>query len=420
MLHPGERLTKSGADEAWPRVSKNLERLGDYSLLVVAHWKKRARESGLRVYDLSLGDPQEPTPSVIRERLLSSVSESLSYPPAQGLDSLRVSAANWLKRRFSVTYPEQNIVVTAGSKEAIFHTPLAFASRKTPCLQIAYPVPGYPVYENSILLAGCQPRPYFLHADNGFIPRIEDFGDPHTLDMLWVCSPHNPLGLTLAPEVMGEILRWCQKHDVLLLSDECYVDSYDPGAAPPTSFLQLSQETGFRGVLSFFSLSKRSGMTGYRSGFIAGDPTAVKALAQLRPHAGLASPTFVQHAAVAAWDDDEHVGMRSRIFYEKRKVVLEILEGMGWEVVRADATFYTWVRVPEDICGGNARVFLEGLARETGVVATPGDCFGKSAELTSWFRLALVPSCDEIRASMELLCRFADRMRGKKVEEGEF
>jgi aspartate/methionine/tyrosine aminotransferase len=183
---------------------------------------------------------------------------------------------------------------------------------------------------------------------------------------------------------------------VLLCSDECYQEVWFD--TPPPSVLEaVADDDGVAdptGVLAFVSLSKRSGMTGYRSAAIVGDPVVVDRLRLLRPNIGTASPDFVQEAAVAAWADQEHVEERRAIFAAKRDVVLGFLAERGIEVSGSDATFYVWFRAP----GGDSAAYAEALLRAR-IIASPGEAFGEGG--AGWLRLALVPTVDACRAACD-------------------
>ena len=275
-----------------------------------------------------------------------------------------------------------------------------------PGTRVGYPIPGYPVYAGAIALAGLEAVPIMLSPDNGFAFDPEQ-NLKTSVEAFWICSPHNPTGTVLKPDAMKAILDWARQRGVLILSDECYLDSFDPGTPQPESFLALARDQGYRGVVSFFTLSKRSGMTGYRSGFVAGDPVYLDAFKKYRPHAGLASPTFVQQAAAAAWADDSHVASRGAIYAAKRSVVKDFLRDRGWQSVDSNSTFYVWARLPAGY--PPARRYLEELALSQGIVATPGDCFGDSPLVTDWFRIALVPPIDELQDALALWQEFDDK-----------
>jgi aspartate/methionine/tyrosine aminotransferase len=176
----------------------------------------------------------------------------------------------------------------------------------------------------------------------------------------------------------------------VVASDECYADVYPD--SPPPSFLQASISR----AIVFHSLSKRSGMTGMRSGFMAGDAEIISALRRFRPSIGTASPDFVQAAATAAWSDDDHVAKRRAIFAEKRTLFLAAMRALGLEVAASEAGLYLWVRVP----GGDDVAFAERLARATGILVQPGSYLGASGR--GYFRLSLSPTLDDCRRAATL------------------
>ena len=179
----------------------------------------------------------------------------------------------------------------------------------------------------------------------------------------------------------------CREHDILLASDECYSDTWFD--RPPTSILQVATE----GVLAVFSLSKRSGMTGYRTGIVAGDTQVMAALRDLRANPGLAPQDFVNAAAATAWDDDAHAEERRGIFAAKREVLLDFLRGAGLEVVASEASFYLWVRAPS---GHDGLSYAERLL-SVGIVVNPGSAFAVTGAGNHFVRLALVPDVETCR-----------------------
>ncbi len=366
-----------------------LEQLGAYAMTELQSLARDMRAAGERVIDFSIGDPREPTPPFIPEALRQAVPEISQYPTVRGLPELRDAVAAYLDRRFGVVVdPTRQVVPTSGSKEAIFSTPLAFVS---PGDAVVFGTPGYPIYERGARFAGAEAVGIRLEGD--FVLRVDDIPDEvwDRARMVWLCSPHNPTGSVTELADLEALVDKARLHDVLVLSDECYADLYE--GDPPPSILQVAGE-GARGVLSYLSLSKRSGMTGYRSGAFVGDVEAVDALAQLRASVGVASAEFVQAAAVAAWSDDDHTAERREIFARKRSILAESFRGMGYEVVASRAGIYLWVEVDDDLA-----VAKKLLA--DGIVVSPGSAFGPGGE--GHLRLALVPTISECAEAVEVL-----------------
>jgi aspartate/methionine/tyrosine aminotransferase len=300
--------------------------------------------------------------------------------------------ADYLARRFDVEVdPATQVIPTSGSKEAIFSTPLAFVDRSAGDT-VVFGTPAYPVYERGAKFAGAGTLGIPLSGD--FVLRAYDVPADAwpSARVAWLCSPHNPTGSVTRADDLAEWVAAGREHDVLIASDECYADLYE-GEAPP-SILQTAGP-GFPGVLSYLSLSKRSGMTGYRSGAIVGDADAIAAIKQLRGSVGVAPAEFVQAAAVAAWRDDDHATERRDIFARKRAVLRTAFEAVGHRVVGSEAGLYLWADIGTDDMAAAKRLLQDGI------VVSPGSVFGPGGE--GHLRLALVPTLEECGEAVEVL-----------------
>lgn len=378
-----------------------LDLLPKYSLLRNDDRKARLRSEGREIFDFGIGDPQEETPEFIRQALINNIPKVSQYPLSQGSLDFRKSCAAWCKQRLGVEIDAASQIISSnGSKEAIFHIPHVLLNSASARRMIAFPDPGFPVYRSSTLLSGGVPYQYTLDPAQKYV------FDPLTLpkDILrqiaavWISYPHNPTGALLPRANAERIYQWAVDNDIVLLSDECYVDMFFPGTERPVSLLEVAAQNDYRQLMTFFSLSKRSGMTGYRSGFVAGDARLIAAFAKYRPNVGVGSPEFVQRAAMAAWADDQHVRERNQIFADKRKVVDAFLQKNNFNVLASTATFYVWIQAPAGFATGED--YCEALATATGIVATPGDALGDSSK--HWFRLALVPTVPKIEQCVGL------------------
>ena len=369
-----------------------LDELGAYVIADLQALARSMREAGERVIDFSIGDPREPTPGFIPAALKAAVPEVSQYPTVAGIADLREAFAGYLQRRFGVeTDPDTQMIPTSGSKEAIFTTPFALVDAAGGDA-VGFGTPGYPVYERGTRFAGAAALGIRLTGD--FVLRAGDVpaGAWDRLRILWICTPHNPTGSVTGIDDLTDLVAACRERGVLLASDECYADLYE--GEPPPSVLQASG-AGFEGTLAYFSLSKRSGMTGYRSGMIVGDAGAIAALKQLRASVGVAPAEYVQAAAVAAWGDDEHARERREVFAAKRAVLRGPFEAAGFEVVGSGAGLYLWVDI-----GGDEMAAAKRLL-EDGVVASPGSAFGSGGE--GFLRFALVPTLEECGEAAEVL-----------------
>jgi acetylornithine/N-succinyldiaminopimelate aminotransferase len=368
------------------------------NLMVELDERRRALVSaGKRLFDFGLGDPKEPTPAFVKDALRAAVPDVSQYPSAFGSPALRKAAAGYLRRRFGVTVdPETQVLACAGAKEAIFHLPLAFAGdpRRR---KVVIPDPGYPTYEVGARLAGLEPVLVPLTAKRRFLLDPEDVGEDVLRETLvfWVSYPHNPTGAVAPRDYLRRVADAAKRYGFVVASDECYADIYF--GAPPPSMLEVQVEN----VVAIHSCSKRSGMTGYRSGFMAGDPDLVAILRRLRSHPGVGSPEFVGPAAVAAWSEDAHAAERREIFKAKRDRFLRFFAEHGLEADASEATLYLWVKVPAgETSGSYARRLLE-----EGIVVAPGTAFGAGE---GYVRVALVPTlaeCEEAVRAWERVKR---------------
>ena len=273
---------------------------------------------------------------------------------------------------------------------------------------IIYPDPGYPVYRSSTLFAGGLPFPVRLSPTNGFL--LEPWELPPYIQRdaaaIWLNYPHNPTGATAPRDYWERVVEWCLKTDTILLADDCYVDIYDAAIdlkpvddavqdERPLTPLQLTSDR----VLSFMSLSKRSGMTGYRAGFIAGDSDIIQAMLRARANFGVGQPDFVQHAAVVAWNNDEHVRERRKIFTHRIGLAAPVFKELGMLGAAPSATFYLWVKIPDAFGSGDVR-FVLGLA-EHGVICSPSSWLSES--LKGYARFALVPDDAATTAALQIV-----------------
>jgi succinyldiaminopimelate transaminase len=369
-------------------LSPVLAELAQYPFARLDDWKAEARGRGIELIDFGMGDPREVTPPFIREAMLASVEAVSSYPRATGLPELRTAIAGWIDRRFGIHVdPDEEIVPTLGSKEAIFSfAQVALGGKRL----VAIPEPAYPVYERGTLFAGGAVAGVPLRESSGWLPDLDRFDAWDEIAIFWVCYPNNPTGAVAPLSFYEELAARAREHGFLVCSDEAYSELWF--AEPPVSALQVADRTN---VVVFNTLSKRSSMTGYRSGFVCAPAGIVSALRSFRPTVGTAPQEFVQRASVAAWSDDGHVADVWALYARKRETLLPALEAGGLRLAGSAATFYLWMDV-----GGPS----EELARRLlghGIVAAPGSFFGPAGE--GYVRFALVPTQAECERAAAIL-----------------
>ncbi|MEJ5172905.1 MAG: succinyldiaminopimelate transaminase [Hydrogenothermaceae bacterium] len=380
---------------------QQIRNLKNYPMEELNRIKASLKEKGVKIYDFGTGDPREPTPDFIRKALLDSVPVVSQYPSVAGRKDLRDTISRYFERRFSVKLnPDSQIIPSAGSKEAIFHFPLVFIDPESDKRRVIFGTPAYPVYERGTLYAGGLPTAIKLKEEDGFLLRLDKVEKSilEETKIVWINYPHNPTGAVADPEYLKDVVNICKKYNIILCSDECYVEVYFEDK--PHSILEF----GIENIVVFHSLSKRSGMTGYRSGFIAGDEKIVSTYIKERANFGVASPDFIQIAAKSAWEDDTHVEERNRIFKEKRDLFIDFLDKIGLEYLYPKATFYIWIKSPTNI---PAKDYVKKLL-ENGIVVSIGENFCSSQEISDgscesqYFRIALVPTIEECKEAIKV------------------
>ena len=385
------------------RASPVLAELATYPFSRLEEAKRKVRERGIELIDFGIGDPQEPTAAFIREALAAAITESSSYPLSAGLPELRAAIAGWTERRFGRALdPATQVVPTYGSKEAIFSFAFATVDVASGKDTVVVTEPGYPVQERGARFAGARVLRLPLLEANGFLPDLDAITDEEwqRISLFWVNYPSNPTGATAPLAFYERLAALAREHDFLLCSDEAYSELWFD--APSVSALQVADPKGpgarpLQNIVVFNTLSKRSSMTGYRSGFVAGDSEVIAALRLFRPSIGTAPQEFVQRASVAAWSDEEHVAEARARYAAKRAVLLPALERAGLRVAASEATFYLWVAVP---AGHTSESFAEKLL-EGGLVLTPGSYLGPSGE--GYVRFALVPTLERCERAASIL-----------------
>ena len=370
-----------------PPVNPVLAAMRPYPFARVNEAKAAAAARGVDVIDFGVGEPREPTPAFVPAALVAALEAQpvSAYPSAAGLPGLRAAVAAWVGRRFGVALdPDAEVVPTHGSKEVVFSLAQVVCGRGD---RVAVTTPGYPVPERGALFAGCEVVPVPLRPDRAWRPDL-DAVDWAGVRLLWLNFPNNPTGAVAPPGLYEQAAALGREHGFVVASDEAYSELWFDGD-PPGSALQVPDR---RGVVVLNTLSKRSSMPGYRSGFVAGDPDVLAALRRFRPNTGVLSQDFVQRAAIAAWEDEAHVVEVRDRYRAKRDVLLPALRAAGLEPAGGPASFFLWLRLAGSDGGRPADDEAAALALldDHGLSLAPGSYLGPGG--AGHLRLALVPT----------------------------
>lgn len=365
-------------------LAERLKTLPPYLFAEIDRMKGKALAAGVDLIDLSVGDPDLPTPAHIIKAMNVAVErpDNHRYPTTWGIPSFREAVAHWYERRFGVTLdPASEVLSLIGSKEGIGHMPLAFIN---PGDVVLYSSPGYPVYPLGALFAGGVPHEMPILQENGYFP---DYGAiPRDVlkkaKLLFINYPNNPTGTVATGEFFESTVALAKEHGVIVCHDAAYSEMYF-GSERPMSFLETpgAKEVG----MEFHSLSKTCNMTGWRLGFAVGNAAAVGGLGSIKSNLDSGVFQAVQEAGIAALSTGEDVLTALRNTYrERRDVLYEGLKGAGLELQKPSATFYLWAGVPE---GYDSSAFTAHVLKEAGVLITPGSGFGAPGE--GYVRFAL-------------------------------
>jgi succinyldiaminopimelate transaminase len=375
------------------RLSPVLAGLASYPFTRLAETRQRLQAAGVDLIDFGMGEPREETPAFIRAAVADAIEPLSLYPAAEGLPELRAAVAGWAGRRFGAALdPDTQVLPTLGSKEAIFLLPQVLAGDL-----VAVPAPAYPVYERGAAFAGKAVLELPLREHAGFLPDLEAVPAATwaRVAILWLNYPNNPTGATAPAAFYAHAAALAREHGFVVASDEAYSEIYFGEA--PGSLLQAGDLTG---VAVFNTLSKRSSMPGYRSGFVAGDPELIAALKRYRPNVGVAPQAFIQRAAAAAWGDEEHVAAVRDRYRAKRDLLAPVLAARGLRHAGGDASFFLWLDA-----GPDADALAERML-EAGILVAPGSYFGPQG--AGYLRLALVPTpeaCERAAERIDALLR---------------
>jgi len=355
-------------------INDRLDRIGDYPFdrlraLLDSHKPNGAGPT----LSLAIGEPQHPTPDMVRRVVDENAGLWNRYPPIWGAPEFRAAVAGWLARRYGLRDgmidPDREIIPVSGTREALFLialtvVPEAIGGRQPAVLM---PNPFYQVYLGAAALSGAEPVCVPATAETGFLPDYAAL-EPELLDrtaMAYYCSPANPQGTVASLETLVGLVELARAHDFVVLFDECYSEIYH--GAPPPGGIEACAALGGRldNVLIFNSLSKRSSAPGLRSGFVAGDPALIAAFKRVRDYGGAPPPLPLLAAATALWQDEEHV-RANRALYEAKFDLADSILGNRFGYARPEGGFYLWL----DVGDGEAAALK--LWRDAALRVIPG------------------------------------------------
>ncbi len=370
------------------QLSQRLQKLPPYLFADLRRKMAAAREKGIEVIRIDIGDPDFPTPDPIVEELVRTVQDSEDadrhrYGCDRPVAHLSEAVRSFYKRNWGVELAADQVVITSGSKDAI--TKFIMGIMDPGDIGIA-PVPGYPTYNIGHVFAGGSTYNVSLLPENDYLVDFDTIPSEviAKAKVLWLNYPNNPTSAIAPIEFFERAVQFGRDNNILIAHDAAYSsNTYDGYKAP--SILQVDGATDV--AVEFYSLSKAFSMTGWRVGFVVGNASAVKALNTVKENVDNGSLRSIQFAAAKALDEsDELLGSVNSIYQRRRDLVVDTLNANGWNIEKPKATMYIWAPVP-DKYNGDSGAFVTDLLEQTGVMVTPGRGYGEAGE--GFFRISL-------------------------------
>lgn len=392
----------------WITPATRVRNLPQYVFVRLDELKANARQQGIDLIDLGMGNPDGPAPaSVIAAAKTALDNPNIhGYPPFEGVGSFRKTVTAWYQRRYGVLLnPENEVLPLMGSKEGLAHLAMAFID---PGDVVLVPNPAYPVHFRGPLIAGADIHEMLLTVENDWVIDLAKIPEEvaRRAKLLFFNYPSNPTGATAPREFYEEIVAFARKYEIILVHDLCYAELAFDGYQP-TSLLEID---GAKDIsVEFHTMSKTYNMAGWRIGFVVGNSKIIQGLRTLKTNLDYGIFAALQAAAETALNlPDEFVSQVQTRYRERRDFVIQGLAELGWTIPPTKATMYLWVPCPPGI--GSTEFALKVLS-ETGVVLTPGNAFGSGGE--GYVRLSLI-------ADLERLGEAIDRLKKAGITYNSF
>ncbi len=397
----------------WIVPAERIQKLPPYVFARLDELKAKAREQGLDLIDLGMGNPDGPTPQPVVSAAIAALQNPANhgYPPFEGTASFRTSITNWYHRRYGVTLdPDSEALPLLGSKEGLTHLAIAFIN---PGDLVLVPSPAYPAHFRGPAIAGGKVHSLILKPENDWLIDLAAIPDDvaQSAKMLYFNYPSNPTAATAPREFFEEIVAFARKHEIILVHDLCYAELAFDGYQP-TSLLEIpgAKEIG----VEFHTLSKTYNMAGWRVGFVVGNRHVIQGLRTLKTNLDYGIFAALQTAAETALQlPDVYLHEVQQRYCTRRDFLIQELGQLGWDIPKTKATMYLWVPCPP---GMGSTDFAMNVLQQTGVVVTPGNAFGIAGE--GYVRISLIADCDRLGEAMRRFQQAGIRYQSEAVVSG--
>ena len=380
---------------------QRIERLPPYIFNIINDLKLKARKRGEDVIDFGMGNPDQPAPKHIIDKLVEVAQrkDTHRYSLSRGIPRLRQAICNWYQRRFGVTLDfETEAIVTIGSKEGLSHLALSILNQGD---KVLVPNPAYPIHPYGCVIAGADIQYIRLTQDEGFFDSVlQAIRDSWPKPKLLILNfPNNPTTLCADIAFFEQVIALAVEHDILVVNDIAYADIVFDGYQSP-SILQVPDAR--KVAVEFYSLSKTYNMPGWRVGFMCGNSDLVFALSRIKSYIDYGVFLPIQVAAVAALEGPQECVEENRRLYKKRRDVLcDGLAKLGWSFPKPCATMFVWAPLPDKRF--NSLEFSKYLMENANVAVSPGIAFGEHGE--GYVRFSLIENEQRIRQALRNIKR---------------
>jgi LL-diaminopimelate aminotransferase len=379
----------------WIVPAQRIQVLPQYVFARLDELKAKAREQGLDLIDLGMGNPDGATPQPVVEAAIAALQNPANhgYPPFEGTVSFRRAITSWYHRRYGVNLdPDSEALPLLGSKEGLAHLAIAYIN---PGDLVLVPSPAYPAHFRGPLIAGGKVHTLTLTAENDWLIDLAAIPDAvaEQAKILYFNYPSNPTAATAPREFFEEIVAFAHKYEILLVHDLCYAELAFDGYQP-TSLLEIpgAKDIG----VEFHTMSKTYNMAGWRVGFVVGNRHIIQGLRTLKTNLDYGIFAALQSAAETALQlPDEYLQQVQDRYCRRRDFLIQGLADLGWNVPKTKATMYLWVPCPP---GVGSTDFALSVLQQTGVVVTPGNAFGAAGE--GYVRISLITECDRLQEAL--------------------
>ncbi len=399
------------------KFAERMQQLPPYLFGMINKMKMEKRWDGDDVIDLGMGNPIDPAPGLVTEKLIDVANDPKShrYPVAGGMKNLKREIALYYDRNYGIKLNGvDDVICTIGSKEGISHICLALLG---PGDSVLVPAPAFPIHVYAAVIAGASVIRISLYSEDSFLQQIQNVCQSFTPKpkLVMLNYPHNPTGTLASKEFFTEVIKLAKKYNFMVINDFAYARiTYDDYVAPSLLEIPGAEEV----AVEFGSFSKSYNMAGWRLGYCVGNPKIIEGLSKIKGYYDYGIFSAIQVAGIVAMRDcEDAIKEQVEVYQNRRDVLCDGLVRMGWDVETPKAGMFLWVKIPEPYVQMGSIRFAVEMMNRANVAVAPGAGFGEEGD--DYLRLALVENENRIRQALKQMKRSLSDI-DKEIEEGTF